>query len=756
MAEANQFFAHSTSNMDRSDWEPLSSHLDTVAELAGTHASRFGSAEWGRLAGLWHDLGKYHPRFQQRLSDSTVTQPHSGAGAWLAKEKNSTRGMPLAAVIAGHHAGLANWLDGATLGERLARAQANEWPQTKPHIPSRLLDFEVPQVPAFLKTKTSSEFWTRMLFSALVDADRLCTERFHDPGAPARRAGSVDLIPELCQRLEDEVARIHVSLSDEARARPLHRCRREVSEACSAAAKEERGIFSLTVPTGGGKTLASMRFALNHAVQRDLGRVIVVIPYTSIIEQNAEQYARIFGRQNLIEHHSNLDIERRLKVAGEAVADWQDLAAENWDAPIIVTTTVQFFESLFTNHPSRARKLHNIANSVIILDEVQSLPPDKLLTLLDGLKELCTHYGCSIVLCTATPPALLKSSRFTHGLENVREIINNPAMLASQLNRVKYEWPVPGTPPVEWPALAEQIAKNASALVVTHRRADARELARELERCSGKDAVLHLSALMCPAHRLDVLRKVRSRLSAAEPCILVSTTLIEAGVDIDFPVVYRALAGLDSIVQAAGRCNREGRLDKGRVVVFRAPTKPPSGVPGLGLAVTEVMLNNDESINADNPETQVRYFTQLYGASDLDRDHIQRERERFNFATVAEKFRLIEDGFTETIIVPYGAAMERVGDLQQAVKRGDANLRDRFRALQPFTVSVYRKAFDAAMEAGALVGVEGCEGIHFLRAESKDHYHPKYGLVIGDDIGVMNAGALLVYDQNPFEWRNNV
>jgi CRISPR-associated endonuclease/helicase Cas3 len=474
--------------------------------------------------------------------------------------------------------------------------------------------------------------------------------------------------------------------------------------------------------------------------------VIVVIPFTSIIEQNARAYARVFGRENVLEHHSNLDIEGRKREAGEEVADWQDLAAENWEAPIVVTTTVQFFESLFTNHPSRARKLHNIARSVVILDEVQSLPPELLMTILDGLKQLAAHYGCSVVLSTATPPALLKRPRFLFGLDGVREIVSDPGALAARLRRVRYHWPAPDAPPLEWPALADEVAREHAALVVTHQRKDARELAQLLEQRVAPERVFHLSGLMCPAHRLEVLGEVRLRLKDGEPCLLVSTQLIEAGVDVDFPVVYRALGGLDSVVQAAGRCNREGRLAEGRVVVFQAPSKPPKGVPSKALKVAEMMLREEkDGLNADDPDTQQAFFAWLYENVNNDSRAIQSEREQFNFATVAAKFRLIEDGFTHPVVVPYGDAMPAVGKLEAAIKRGDGGLRDRFRALQPFTISIYQNSFDAALKAGALVEV--CEGLHHLRHEFAHHYHAKWGLVIGDDIGTMNPESLMVVEE---------
>jgi CRISPR-associated endonuclease/helicase Cas3 len=745
-----EFIAHTTANPDRSDWEPLRVHLEEVAALAGEFAAAFGAGEWGRLAGLWHDLGKYHPRFQQRLGDESIRQPHSGAGAALAWDKGE-HGL-LTWPIAGHHSGLANK---ANLRGRLKGDAVDELAGSRPNVPQDLLEESPPVAPPdIVADPARREMWIRFLFSALVDADRLCTERFCDGTRAAKRAGSAASIERLVGLLEEELARIASSLSAEARERPINQARAHIARACLEAAPLPPGLFALTVPTGGGKTLAAMRFALHHARAHGLRRVIVVIPFTSIIEQNARHYARIFGAENVVEHHSNLDVERRRRENGESVADWQDLAAENWDAPIVVTTTVQFFESLFTNHPSRARKLHNVARSVVVLDEVQSLPPELLHTILDGLGQLVAWYGCSIVLSTATPPALRARDGLPFGLQNVREIVDDPAGLARALRRVRYEWPElsdldkrvdPDRVDALWSELAAEVAANDTVLVVVHRRADARLLAKLLEARVGTDSVLHLSALMCPAHRLNVLEEVRSRLNAHLPCRLVSTQLIEAGVDVDFPVVYRALGGLDSIVQAAGRCNREGRLGLGRVVVFRAPTMPPRGVPAKGFEAACVLLRaaraEGQPLEADDPETQDRFFRSLYTASDLDARGIQRLRCELQFEEVAKKFRMIEDGFTHTVIVPYKESCRLAGELAEALKRGDPRLRDRFRALQPYTVSVHKSAFERIERAGALMEI--CEGLHMLRPESAHHYGQKYGLVVGDDIGVMDPGALI-------------
>lgn len=737
-----RFYAHTDDSADEAGWEPLEVHLEEVARQAASCASAFDSREWGRLAGLWHDLGKYHPRFQARLRDDSIRQSHSGAGAVLAMERFKQAGQFLATIIAGHHAGLCNIKDDCRLSFRLEDAAKVEWPGVEGNAPAELLEEKMPAFPAWMRDPLQAEMWTRLLFSALVDADRLCTERFHQRDRPVIRKGSQVSLQELRDRLEAYLTALSNNLDEEARRRPVNLIRARISSACLDAAKLAPGLFSLTVPTGGGKTLAGMRFALHHATQHGQQRVIVVIPYTSIIEQNAREYAKIFGANNVLEHHSNLDVERRRKDHGEAVSDWQDLAAENWDAPVVVTTTVQFFESLFTNHPSRARKLHNIVNSVVILDEVQSLPPEFLRTILDGLKQLTTHYRCTVVLSTATPPALKKRPSMEYGLERVREIVTDPTALAATLRRVTYTWCDPDGPAMEWPALAAELAQHDQVLAVVHRRDDARTLAELLMQQVAEDSVLHLSALMCPAHRVEVLAEVKRRLGANEPCRLISTQLIEAGVDVDFPVVYRALGGLDSVVQAAGRCNREGKRATGRVVVFMAPSNPPPGVPRKGMRATEVMLRADPSLQADDPQVQEEFFRRLYYMSDEDIRGVQQERNAWNFANVAEKFRLIEDGFTSPIVVPWGDSDHLVRELRQASRFGSTDLRDKFRALQPLTVSVYTKAFDQALCAGALI--EACEGLHYLSPAHAQHYHKVFGLVIGDDIGVMSPESTII------------
>lgn len=733
-----RFYAHTLEGQPPECWQLLECHLRAVAELAANNCEAFDSRDWGYCAGLWHDLGKYQADFQKRLLGSRIPVEHSGAGAVFAVRKEREIGFPLAFVIAGHHAGLANWAAEDTglptpLDERI-RVNEPRLTGLLASVPAWVQEHPLPDLPAFLRSagkkpgdgeRRSGEFWTRFLFSALVDADRLNTEAFcaHEQSELRRRFCAISTLRE---RLDSHIDQKMRALSSIQRRERVNLARKTVLEACRTAASQSPGIFSLNVPTGGGKTLSAMSFALAHAERHGLRRVIVVIPYTSIIEQNAEVYRQALGAENIVEHQSNLDPERQAATLGVELTTRLELACENWDAPVVVTTTVQFFESLFSNNPSRCRKLHNVARSVVILDEVQTLPPGFLLAIVEALNELVRHYGCTVVLSTATPPALAARERFESGLFSIREIIPNVRHLTDQLKRVEYAWPSGKSIPTGWPALAVEVAQHRQVLVVVHKRNDARTLAGELQKVTHRGPVWHLSALMCPAHRSDILSRIRDALVGGHTCRVVSTQLVEAGVDLDFPVVYRALAGLDSIIQSAGRCNREGLLDKGRVVLFRAITSPPGGTLRRALQVTDILLREAEGcLDPSDPQLIEKYFRMLYLGETLDARGIQTLREGFNFASVGRDFKLIEDGFTESVVVPYGDAEDRLRDLRL---RGPS--RQTLRRLQPFVVNIYRDSFERLSSAGALEEMEG--GLFALSMPYKHLYDANFGLSVGD------------------------
>jgi CRISPR-associated endonuclease/helicase Cas3 len=712
----------------------LGDHSEAVAKLAGGFAAAFDSAGLARCAGLWHDLGKNAEDFQKRLAAADDAHiegapgrvDHSTAGALHAQDKLGSRlGQSLAFVIAGHHAGLADrseLFDGRLKkpesSARLRAARAN----TAAYIP----EAPKPEGPSFLRglkektpVKLAFEFWVRMLFSCLVDADFLDTERHFDARKPTLRGG-YPTPTELLARFNAYMRGLQGDGAvNEVRRRVLADCRR-------AGRLRERGVFMLTAPTGCGKTLAGMGFALEHAVARGMDRVIVVIPYTSIIDQNAEVYREVFGKENVIDHHASLDPKTE--------TGRNRIACENWDAPVIVTTSVQFVESLFANRTSRCRKLHNVVNSVVIFDEVQTLPVGHLVPILDVLKQLAANYQVSLVLSTATQPAVKYRDSLRCGFQNVTEIVSDVRQTFEALRRVNVHWPADLTTPVEWPDLAAQLQAHDEVLCVVHRRDDARELA-DLAPQS-----IHLSALMCPEHRLKVIDDVKARLAAnrerrahgqaVEPVRLISTQLIEAGVDLDFPVVYRAAGGLDSIAQAAGRCNREGRLSGlGEVHVFVAPTEPPPGTPRLGLAVTRKMIAAVPALDPLDPHRFDRFFQELYfRQASLDEKKIQGLREDWCFKSVAEAFDMIDDDGTEPVVVPYGDALARLNEL-----RDYGPTRDRLRALQPFLVTLYKQQLAGLENAGAIELV--ADTVRAIRAPGYSHlYSERFGLLLGGPI----------------------
>jgi CRISPR-associated endonuclease/helicase Cas3 len=723
------FHAHTTPGPEE-EWEPLARHLTEVAELAARFAGAFEAEEWGRLAGQWHDLGKYSREFQSKLRGERVQVEHTGAGAALAKELAGPFWEALAFVIAGHHAGLCNHLAGedgklTPLDERVKRAGpaleecrrnlATQSAEEQAAIVPAQVDLPIPARMA--RGQEDAEFsrqcFIRLLFSALVDADSIATERFCDAGKlkPRLRAEQIyDALDVIQARLDAAL----YEMSAKAPPTVVNAERVRILQWCRAAALREPGFFSLNVPTGGGKTLASMSFALRHVVAhraKGMRRVIVAVPYTSIIEQNADAYARALGAHNVVEHHSNLDDMAEGEENNEASLR-RRLACENWDAPVIVTTNVQLFESLFTHKRSRARKLHNIAGSVIILDEAQCVPVGYLALIVPMLRELVEHYGCTVVISTATQPAWKQRKSVPFGLPEgmLRPIIPVEEKLSrsAAFDRVAVEWPE-STEPVPYAELAARLAAERCVLTIVHRKKDAQALAQMLARDCPGEPLFHLSTNMCPAHRRETLIRIRAAVQAFRehgfPCRVVGTQLVEAGVDLDFPVVYRAMAGVDSIAQAAGRCNREGKLaEKGRVVVFHAETPPPDGHLRHCMEITNQMITESQSaLDLRDPEVYEGFFVRLYMRQDLDAKKLLRHAEALNFETLGREFRLIEDSQTVPIVVLYNEeARERLRKVQ-AIARGaageDVAARFAFRALQPYTVAVWPKGVAALGQA---------------------------------------------------------
>jgi CRISPR-associated endonuclease/helicase Cas3 len=561
--------------------------------------------------------------------------------------------------------------------------------------------------------KLRAEFFTRMLFSALVDADFLDTERHFHPERSAARKG-VPPLDVLWQRLKASQERLSGKGTD-----TLSHIRHEVYLRCLEAAFSPPGVFRLTVPTGGGKTLSAMAFALTHALEHGQHRVIVSIPYTSIIEQTARVYSDIFGEDAVLEHHSEVDWQAEDEDAATSSQRWARLASENWEAPIVVTTNVQLFESLLSNRPAPCRKLHNVASSVIILDEVQTLPPETLAPILDVLRELVDHYHVSVVLCSATMPAF-EGEVGSFAFRGVREIIPNAVEHFQALKRVNYELP----PPAEswsWGRVAEEMQREERCMAVVNTKADSLALLDALDDAEA----LYLSTHLCGAHRRRVLDEVERRLRDGNPCRLVTTQVVEAGVDLDFPMVLRAMGPLDRIVQAAGRCNREGRMkNPGRVVIFRPEEGGlPLGAYKVGSQLTEGLLSNPQA-DLFNPALYRTYFQRLFPARNLDASGVQKARELLDFPEASARFRLIEDS-TVPAVVRY---QPKVEELLDRVRRNEEEPRKLFRQLQPYVVNVWRRDVERLRQSGLLLLVR--EGLW--------EWGGKYDPVRG--VGVAQAG----------------
>lgn len=711
MAPTQSPLAHVRQNHDGTWHEHgLEEHLRDVSALAGQFASRFGSADWAGLAGLWHDLGKYRPKFQQYIRGASGYQAdahietapgrvdHSTAGALHAVQRfgPDPRGRILAYLIAGHHAGLPDWhadeTGGAALSVRLGPEKAHLLAEAREQpVPEAILDAPLPATPP-LGGRTGFALWVRMLFSCLVDADFLDTERFMAADRGARRAGF--------QPIDGLRAAFDAHMDTmEARAErtAVNRVRAQVLAQCRARAEDPAGIFTLTVPTGGGKTLASLAFALGHAAAHGKRRVIYAIPYTSIIEQTSDIFRHVFGDGDVVEHHSVADVQESRENHRTR------LACENWDAPIIVTTNVQFFESLFAARTSRTRKLHNIVDSVVVLDEAQLIPPQFLQPLLDAMNLLVKHYGVTFVLSTATQPALASSTRFgseIRGLEGVREIADDPKNLYAALKRVDVLFPHELHQPRTWEDLAAELKQHESALCIVNTRGDCRDLHRLMP-----PGTVHLSALMCGQHRAEAIDSIKRTLHAGEPVRVISTQLVEAGVDLDFPVVYRALAGLDSIAQAAGRCNREGKLARGRVVVFVPPKPSPPGILRKA-EQTAISLLSGARVDPLSHELYGPYFEGLYSRVDTDKarivDLLTRDAGQAQVAlrTAANRFRLIEDGEHQAVFVGYGE-----GEKWLAILGSQGPQRWLMRKLQRYSVNLSRRHFEQLRQQGELLEV---------------------------------------------------
>ena len=698
--------------------QTVKEHLQGTAKLSAEFAKKFGKEEWGYCCGYLHDIGKYSVEFQHKIRENGNERiDHSTAGAKVCMETGGIYPV-MSYCIAGHHAGLPNYgssQDGGSEATIMGKMKKSlkDYSVYKDEI-------EIPKVTtvpiAYGETKNPDfalSVFIRMLYSCLVDADFLDTEAFMKNGQIKRDAG--ESIEILLQKLEKYVAKWLLNKEIDT----VNGRRTEILRNCLEAGKREKGLFHLTVPTGGGKTVASLAFALRHAVHNNMDRVIYVIPYTSIIEQNAQIFRSILGDENVLENHCNVDYRDS--------EEWNPmkLAAENWDKPVVVTTNVQFFESLFGNKSSKCRKLHNIVNSVVIFDEVQMLPTDYLKPCVAMIEELVNSFEASVVLCTATQPALqpffqsgIPAYELCPRLEEQFRFFKRTTF--QNLDKISEE------------ALIEKLSEEYQALCIVNTKKKAQVLYQALK----GQGVFHLSTSMYPKHRKRVLEEVRRCLNAGERCLVLSTSLVEAGVDLDFHSVYRQLAGIDSVIQAAGRCNREGKrsLEDSNVYVFQFEEQERILGQRKQIDAAKTLVSDGKDISA--LETIEEYFSFLYHlkSSELDKKNIMGQFKgiKCNFLKVAEDFKMIEND-TKTVFIP---VEEEAQDLLQQLKY-QGFTKTSMRKAGQYSVTLYDDVIEKMKDAGMIELV--AENINdFYELKDKERYTEEFGL----DLNIENGMAL--------------
>ena len=723
--------------------QSLLEHLVGTAKKASCFAKYFGKSETAFICGLLHDIGKYSDEFQNRIKNDGKLCDHSTAGAKVLKSINPAMGNLLGYVIAGHHTGLLNgggW--GAVSEDRSLQGRLKkEVPDFSAYRNEVTSDLYPPLTSVarqLADTKPLDErdqgccfsFLVRMIFSCLVDADFLDTEEFMN-GFKITRGVECDFA-----ELEDKVIQ-HANNFDTVP--DINKKRREIFEQCIRKAKEPPGVYKLSVPAGGGKTIASMAFSLRHIRHNsELRRIIYVIPFTSIIEQNAKVFSNILGEEYVLEHHSNYDFDQN----DEEKYNIKKLSAENWDIPIVVTTNVQFFESIYGNKSSKIRKLHNMANSVIILDEIQMLPTEYLIPCAKALEELVNNYNCSVVLCSATQSEV---ERFMSEKIKAVEICSNITELYEYFNKTKIKF-IGSKTVNELVGLLQGIEQ---CLLIVNTKKQARNLYRKLKDVYGKDGIFHLSTYMCPVHRFEMIQEIKKRLNSEnrDKCIVVSTSLIEAGVDVDFPVVYRVMCGLDSIIQAAGRCNRERKKDLAYVFVFDFAdegykvnkSSPFGNYLGQRQSITEIIARKYEDVT--RPEAVKEYFDMLFSNAsilELDKKSIVKKLNEgfdkispidfnFDFEDIARDFNMIEDNNYSVIIKYNDDAKRKINELEYGYYT-----RDKLRSVQKYSVSLSIHEYNKLRDINAVKGIGKNIGILI----SVEDYSDEIGINIPDNLGI--------------------
>lgn len=732
------FYAHSHDDPQK-EWQHLIDHLRNTAEKSAALGKPIGLENLAYITGFLHDLGKYTQSFQARLRGKQVAVDHSTAGAQeIVNHFNNTGLKPMAYLIAycisGHHAGLPDMgtlIDHESDPTLLARLKRKIEPYSD-YQREFSIDTLPKPTPPMIKPSSKSglfslSFLTRMLYSILVDADYLETKSFYSKDI---NRGNYPSLTNLQTQFQQELNTKQFPPS------PINDLRQHIRQACEERAGDEQGLFSLTVPTGGGKTISSMQFALLHAKKHNLQRIIYVIPYTSIIEQNAKVFKEMIREDSVLEHHSNFDWEQfskeksRSENADDSVAEKLKLASENWDIPIIVTTNVQFFESLYASRSSGSRKVHNMANSVIIFDEAQMIPNGFIKPCLLAISELVLNYKSTAVLCTATQPEF---ARFLPDNIKIKEIMPNPSQLYNAFKRVSIQ----DLGIIDDETLAQRLSEHHQALCIVNTRKHAQKIFNLLPK---SDHVFHLSTLMYPAHRQQVITTIKDKLISNQACIVISTQVMEAGVDLDFPVGYRALAGLDSIIQAGGRVNRNQKTADAKLYVFEPDTDAIKRIPGYIQQTGDVSRQILRRWKDNDPiclEAIQDYYNSLYS---VQSDHafdsarvlscFEKPPSRlpsFDFRTASECFKIIGSD-TIGVIVPRDPEARKLLEKLPWIQSPGALLRK----LQIYTVNIYRNEFLLLVEAGKIDMINKTIPV-LLNPEA--NYHPSLGLSIPANTG---------------------
>ena len=751
--EEKNYYAHSVKGQPEEYWEKLEDHLELVSKTAAKNAQKINYPYTGKLIGLFHDAGKYSDKFQEyiqgNLNETEKKPEHSTAGGNFIRnkfsEKDEENGLIISNTlnypILGHHAGLANFNSDKSGLEIRLNKYAEETNDALQKIENKLHNYNNVDLNSLIDKayeEIKNNFNTygneeseiafnfniavavRTLFSCLVDADYLETEKFYNIDKANKRGtdGSIDpdTVDEMILLLNNHIS----SLSSKSKQSDnVAKVRKNLLEDCNEAADLEKGLFSLTAPTGSGKTVSSLSFALRHAKKYKLKRIIYVVPYTSITEQIAGEFRNILGTNRVLEHHSSASWKQ------DESDETYRLAAENWDIEIIVTTNVQFLESMFASKSSKCRKLHNIIDSVIIMDEAQSLPVNQLNPTIKSLNAIVNILGSSIVLCSATMPSLkYRDKYFEIGLKNVREIVKNRQEMFDTLKRVD----VKKLGELNNEEVANEISKDEQALSISNTRKSAKQLFNLVKTQKNNMPVYHLSSYMCPSHRRKTITEIKDKLSKSEKCTVISTQVIEAGVDIDFPVVFREKAGIDSMMQAQGRCNREGRLSSGKFNIYDINKtdflKIPKEIQDQ-IAYSKEVENNDKfSSDVFSLEAIQKYFELLYSRKNWDIKKILGDFNAcymsFNYKEVSRKYKIIEQD-TISIAVPYGKGK----DIIEEAKNKPEFSKYMLRKLQPYIINVYENDFNKLKNNGAIEEIH--DSIYILTDQT--YYSLETGIV---------------------------